>query len=265
MKGIPHGLKLLLGILLSLQQVPLQAAESPLVKPPLYIGIPTNRQPYSYRDANQQAHGLLVDAIKPVCQQMKVTCNFVTGNFDELIQDLQHIKLNAVAVVDAFIFPEIDGLKLTRPLCHIEPAFIQAKSAPARNKPEDFQGATIGMLEGSIFHTYLLDTYSSQARLMPYSLLEDAIFDLTFKRVDAVLADESFIKARVLDTPLGKYASFTTTRIEAPELPATSMVLALREQDDDLFKELDKALQATPQDQTCLQLLTTANAKQAKE
>ncbi|OQX03151.1 MAG: hypothetical protein BWK73_40495 [Thiothrix lacustris] len=171
-------------------------------KSPLYIGIPSSRQPYAYLDAQKQAEGILVDAIRAACQQMQTNCEFATGSPDQLLQDLQTLKLNALLVVDAFIAPEVDKLQLTQPICKPQPVFIQRANAPTRSKPEDFRGTTLGVAEGSIFHIYLLDEYSNQARLKTYPFMDNAVFDLVFGRLDALFAEEALIQARIMDTPL---------------------------------------------------------------
>lgn len=230
-------------------------------KPPLHIGIPVSRRPYAYLDTEKQPAGILVNAIQRLCQQMKVTCSFDTGNPEQLLLDLQAVKLNAVLIVDTFIAPEVDKIKLTPPLCKPAPMFIQKAGTPARSKPEDFRGNTLAVQEGSIFHIYLLDEYSGQTRLKPYPFMDNAVFDLVFGRLDALFADEAFIQSRITGTALQGYVQFTTTRLDVPELPATAMTLAVREQDNNLFKELATALQTTSSGKACAQLLATDTAK----
>ena len=230
-------------------------------KAPLHIGIPTSRRPYAYLDAKKQPAGILVDMMQRICEQMQASCSFDAGNPEQLLMDLQAVKLNAVLIVDAFIVPEVDKIKLTPPLCKPTPQFIQKADAPIRSKPEDFRGATLAVQEGSIFHIYLLDEYSGQTRLKPYLFMENAVFDLVFGRLDTLFADEAFIRSRITDTALQDYVRFTTTDLKAPEFPATAMTLALREQDSELFRNLEAALQALSSGQPCKQLLPTDKTK----
>lgn len=263
-----YGLRGCFLIVLNLMSLTIGAeSAAPMVteKSPLYIGIPPSRQPYSYLDAQKQAAGIVVDAIRSACQQMQTSCEFVAGTPDQLLQDLQTVKLNALVVVDAFIAPEVDKLKLTQPICRPQPMFIQKAHAPTRSKPEDFRGTTLGVAEGSIFHIYLLDEYSNQARLKTYPFMDNAIFDLVFGRLDALFAEEALIHARIMDTPLDGYLQFRTTAADEQTLPPTAMRLAVRDLDNDLLKALDTALQATLKEQTCAQLLATHQTKSTKK
>lgn len=231
----------------------------------LQIGIPVSRRPYAYLDTQKQPAGILVAVIQQVCQQIQANCQFTGGNTEQLIQDLQTIKLNAVLIVDDFIMPDVDKVKLTTPLCTLKPAFLQKAGAPPRHKPEDFRGSTLAMQEGSIFHIYLLDEYSSQARLKPHPFMENAIFDLVFGRLDALFADEAFIQAQIIQTALNGYVEFMLTPVETAAIPPTAMTLAIRDQDHDLFKALEIALPNIKASQPCASLLSTANTQPAKE
>lgn len=255
-------------MLLNLLCLPVGAESTTSVvteKPPLYIGIPPKRPPYAYLDAKKQAAGILVDAVRASCQHMQVSCEFVSGTPEQLLQDLQAVKLNALLVVDTFMAPEVDKLQLTQPICKPKPMFIQRANAPTRSKPEDFRGTTLGVLEGSIFHIYLLDEYSSQARLKAYPFIDNAVFDLVFGRLDALFAEEALIKARITDTSLEGYLHFKVIEADPKTLPTTAMVLALREQDTDLLKDMNNALQATLKGQNCAQLLAAPTTKPTKK
>ena len=164
--------------------------------------------------------------------------------------------------------PDTSALKLSKPLCRISPLFIQKKSAPTRSKPEDFKDTIIGVQEGSVFHKYLADSYSGVAQLKPYPLLESAIMDLVFDRVDAVLGDAATLNARVFDTQLDEYAGIVATGLEVPDFPNTTMTLALRERDvslaqteqgKDRFARLSQSLKDLNTDRTCVQLLLDAD------
>lgn len=220
----------------------------------LQIGIPLSRQPYAYLDKNKQPAGVLVNLIQHICQQIQATCTFGGGETEQLITDLQAIKLNAVLITDDFLMPAVDKLKLTQPLCKPEPEFIQKAHQPARSKPEDFRGKTIAVQEGSIFHVYLLDEYNSQSRLIPYPFMSNAVFDLVVGRVDALFAEEAFVQTQILDTGLNGYIDFSKMPIEMADIPATAMTLAVREQDSELATTLETALSKMPKEQTCLQL-----------
>ena len=247
--------------------------------PVLYIGIEKKRMPYAYFDENQHPAGVIVAMIKNICRAEGLSCQFVGGSFNEHLQAVRNIKLNAVMVLDQSLPPEVYALNLThppdtsaltlsKPLCGISPLFIQKKSTPIRTKLEDFKDTIIGVQEGSVFHKYLADNYGGLAQLKPYPLLESAIMDLVFDRVDAVLGDAATLNARVFNTQLDEYAGIVASEIEVLDLPNTTMTLALRERDvssalneqgKDRFARLSLALKDMNNGRTCVQLLLDAD------
>jgi ABC-type amino acid transport substrate-binding protein len=257
---------------LALLAAALAAGRAPAAPPPppLVIGLEQNRKPYSDFDVNQQAHGLAAAALDASCRARLGGCRFVGGVIADLLRDLQNLKLNTVVIIDAALPPGVSGLKLihptnldhlklTPPLCRLQPAYLQKKTAPARTRPEDFQGAVIGVQAGSLYHQYLAngqDGPSGQggrARPKPYPLLEAAIVDLVFERIDAVLADRAFLDARVVNTGLAAYAGLAVVDPGPLQLPAAGMTLAVRERDTELLKQLSGIAAAT-QNQVCAQL-----------
>ncbi|SJM93224.1 transporter substrate-binding domain-containing protein [Crenothrix polyspora] len=252
------------------------AEETSLPRPSLYIGIENNRKPYVYFDANRQAQGFLVTTIQSACEQLDLKCHFVGGRPENLLLNLQNIKLNAVLLLDSALPPKVDALKLThppnidhlkftKPLCQLVPVLLHKKQAPARTKPEDFKNTTIGVQEGTVFHSYLVAKYSGVAHIKAYPLLESAIIDLVFNRLDGVLGEKTFFKARVFDTLLDEYAELTSTPADIQDLSTTRIVLAVREHDTDLLKQLNAAL-APPASTTkaCTELLASASVKPVK-
>ncbi|CAA6828340.1 MAG: L-arginine-binding protein [uncultured Thiotrichaceae bacterium] len=227
----------------------------------LYFGIENNRIPYSNLDDKQQPYGALIDATRHICKNIKAECEFVPGDFDQLMQDVQTYKLQGLIVIDTFLLPETDRLKLTPALCKIQPVFIQKRQGKHRSQKEDFKNTTIGVLEGSLLHFYLLDEYSNHSRIKSYPLLESGVFDLFSGRITALFTDQAFFTERVKKTLFGneeKEFSMIAMKTTKITLPDTSMRLALREQDNELYEELTKVIQAQGKTPACIDLLTSS-------
>ncbi|HHC74119.1 MAG TPA: transporter substrate-binding domain-containing protein [Thiothrix sp.] len=109
--------------------------------------------------------------------------------------------------MDNILIPEVDQVSLSSPMCRMKPVFVIHATKKIANSIDDFRSATIGVRKGSTFHFYLLNEYSSIAKIKAYSLLENAIFDLSFDRVDAVLMDQTFFSGRIKPTPIANKES----------------------------------------------------------
>lgn len=211
----------------------------------LHIGIEDNRVPYSFLDANQQPTGILVHGIKQLCEKIKAECSFHIKGFDQMLQELQTLQLQSMTIIDSLVLPDIDQLSLTTPICRIEPVFIQRQTNKPRTQPEDFRQSTLGVLGGSLLHLYLLDEYSSYARLKPYLILESGILDLLSGRIDGLFADRAFFNARIDATSLVQDNSpeqLNAFAVSNVELEGTTMALAIHVENTDLIKRLAKAI-----------------------
>lgn len=231
----------------------LRAQDAAAEKAQLYIGIAKNRQPYAYMDKAQQPQGTLLEKLDTLCDKIGASCKYVAGNFDQLLKDIQAYKLHGLLIIDHFVAPEIDRIRLTPPLCQLQPVFIQRQDN-LREQQEDFRGTTIGVGYGSLLHLYLLDEYSSLSRLRPYYTLENGVFDLVSGRIDALFAEQAFFRARVAPTALtnpDNPARLAIRKIGAPEFPATSMTLAVQERNQELLKAFTEAIQADGKTPAC--------------
>ncbi len=241
--------------------------EKKVEKKQLYIGVETHRIPYSYVNDEQQVRGILVEAATQLCERINAQCTFVTNHFSSLLQQLATQQLHAVINIDTVLLPKIDKLRVSAPLCRIIPVFIQQKSSN-KKVPDDFKNTTIGVLEGSLLHFYLLDHYSSLARLKAYPVLESGVFDLISGRIDALYADEAFFQQRVATTSLVRDITPPLLIAEQDEqavLAPISMALALRENDNELFSTIEKALSDKNQPPDCASLLQPEKHPQSKQ
>lgn len=213
------------------------------------IGTENRRQPYTYLDSERRYSGILVEHVKKICETEKIACDFTSNDFYGLLGDLQDYRLNTMIVVDSLVLPEIDNVILSKPLCNISSVFIQKNTGSVKTEKEDFQRSTIGVLKGSLHHFYLLDEYSSLARLKSYELLESGVVDLVFGRIDALFADEAFFNVRIQSTSLGgedKANRFVAVKVGQSELSPTAMRLAVRDNDAELLAVLDKNIPDNP-------------------
>lgn len=161
--------------------------------PQLYFGIEHGRLPYSDFTNGVEAKGILVNALRDICQEIIADCNFVGGESGELLELLKSAKIDAVMVIDSILLPDVDQVRLTSPLCRIQPLFMQRTLSPTAERLVN--RSTIAVQQDSVLHLHLLDEYGGRAMIAPYPMLEGALFDLSFGLVDALFIDEAFFKS----------------------------------------------------------------------
>ena len=210
-----------------------------------YIGVEDKRIPYSYLGEDKKPMGILIDQVKTLCHHLDTKCHFVTGEMEHLLSKLRARELNFILIQDFFILPKIDKIILTPPICNIKPVFLQKKLAKLKVKAKDFKGKIIGVQRASLLHLYLLENYNSFATLKPYIQLESAVFDLISGRIDALFADEAFIKKRVLTTSFGESGNplaLISLNIETVKITKPTMRLAFREDDKKIMQQIKNIL-----------------------
>lgn len=204
----------------------------------LHIGVETKRIPYSYKGQGSTGKGLLADYLQSVCKSAKFDCKIWSNSFDGLVDELKRARVDAMVVIDAIVFSDIDTIKLSDPLCQLEPIFIQPRSAPQRETADAFAALHIGVLGNSVMHFYLLEKYGAETRLKNYPVLEAGIFDLTSGRIDAIFTDKLFFQTRVLNTPYGR-ANHPQQLID---VTVDLTVAELKDKSEDNLKDLPAGL-----------------------
>lgn len=168
-----------------------------------YIGLTKNDHPYSSVDNNGKVDGILINFTDTICKHLNRVCKYDHSNYFQLLKFLQTKRINALIISDHIAIPEIDNLLLTPPICEISPVFIyKSISDIDLSEKKGFSGLNIGVKENSSLHLYLLNHYP-ESNIKKYSIMESAIFDLYFNRLDTILSDEAFYQDKVYNTPLG--------------------------------------------------------------
>ena len=231
------------------------------------FGMEINHMPYTGLDNDTKAVGLLITSISKLCKKIQIKCEFVSDNFIKMLRDIHLDKLDALVIVDQLILPKTDKLQLTIPLCKIEPVFIHSSGVSKSIKVEDLAGTTIGVKEGSRLHFYLIEKYTPDVIIKPYSLQQSGLFDLLTQRIDrlatykalasANLAKMSFAKESYISTSLSTKdnSNKESNRLNEERFLSTQMTLALRDDDRQLYEKLTQAIQARGQMPYCSDLL----------
>lgn len=224
-------------------------SQKEIIQQQIRIGISNRKQPYTYISEEQEYSGILIDETKRLCSIAEIGCEFTANDFHQLLEDLQAFKVNAFIVVDSMVLSEIDQVVLSKPLCTATPVFIQKNTQQTKTEKADFQRSTIGVLEASLHHFYLLDEYNHLARVKSYDLLESGVLDLFFGRIDSLFTDEAFYEARIRGTSLGdtdQTGQLVPVKVGQPELSPTAMRLVFRQNDAELLAVFDKNIPTSP-------------------
>jgi polar amino acid transport system substrate-binding protein len=200
------------------------------------------RPPYNYLDANNELAGFEIDLGRDLCARMKVTCRFVTQDWDGLIPGLLNHQYDAIMAALEITDEGREKISFTRPYIRMPSAFMASRQSSITNTtPDGLAGKTIGVESGGAHESYLDEVYK-RSDIRPYATLEEAILDLAEGRLDLVIGDKDalvdFLKSR-------KEGQCCRLIADAPHDPAffgDGIGIGLRKQDVDLKAMFEKAL-----------------------
>ncbi len=211
------------------------------------------RPPYNYLENNELA-GFEIDLGRALCERMKVTCHFMTQDWDAMIPGLLDHQYDAIMAAMEISDEAREKIAFSEPYVRMPSAFVAARKSDIKDlSPDGLAGKKIGVVAGGAHQAFVEDIYSkSEARTFP--TLEDAILDLAEGRVDVVIGD----KDEATDF-LGKNKEGQCCRMiaDVPRDPAyfgEGIGIGLRKQDKDLKSMFDKALADLKADGTFAQI-----------
>ncbi len=152
----------------------------------LKIGTEGAYPPFNNLTADGKLEGFDVDIAKALCEEMKVTCEFVTQDWDGIIPALQAGKFDAIVASMSITPDRLEKVDFTDPYYVNSLVFIAPKDSDT--DPSTVGNMVIGVQEGTIAAIFAEETYPD-ADVKAYPTQLEAWADLDTGRVDAVLAD----------------------------------------------------------------------------
>ncbi|WP_158873836.1 ABC transporter substrate-binding protein [Antarcticirhabdus aurantiaca] len=207
------------------------------------IGTEGAYPPFNFLDASGQLQGFDVDVAKALCEQMKVTCTFVTQDWDGMIPALQNGNFDAL-IASMSITPEREEQ------IAFTDKYYQTPPAIAVPKDSDIAEPTAAALDGKVIgaqtattHLQAAESLFPDAEVRPYPTAEEYKLDIDSGRVDAVV-DDVVVLSEWLKSDAGACCKLLGT------LPADSAIygkgigIGLRKGDEKLRTMFNEAIQA---------------------
>ena len=201
------------------------------------------RPPYNYIDNNELA-GFEIDLGRALCAQMKVTCTFVTQDWDGLISGLRHDRFDAIMAAMEITDARREKIDFSKPYVRMPPAFIAStKSGLTDATPNGLAGKSIGVESDSAEQQFVEDVYK-QSDLHRYGTLEDAELDLAEGRIDTVVGDKDVLDAFLKTRREGRCCRFMADVPRDANYFGDGIGIGLRKSDPALKTRFDAALDA---------------------
>ncbi|SMF71044.1 amino acid ABC transporter substrate-binding protein, PAAT family [Tistlia consotensis] len=165
---------------------------------PLKIATEGAYPPFNYLDDQGKVQGFEIDLARAMCDEMKVTCEFVVQDWDGLIPGLLSQKYDAI-IASLYITDERrQRIAFSDKYYQVPARFVVPKSSDLKITPEGMKGAVVGTQRATSFERFLRDRFPG-IDLRVYATMDEAYLDLKSGRIDALMGDvvaasEGFLK-----------------------------------------------------------------------
>lgn len=209
----------------------------------LVIGTEGAYPPFNNLQADGTLVGFDIDIAKALCEEMKVTCEFVTNDWDGIIPALQAKKFDAI-VASMSITPErAEQVDFTNKYYNTPPAIAVPKDSPIKDVSEaSLKGKTIGA-QSSTSHANFAEKHMPSAELKLYPTADEYKLDIGNGRIDAVV-DDVIVLSDWIKSDAGSCCKILTTMPLDAEVYGPGLGIAVRKGEADLVKKFNDAIAA---------------------
>jgi lysine/arginine/ornithine transport system substrate-binding protein len=214
-------------------------------QPVVRIGKLADYAPFEYKDASGKLQGMEIEIGQKMCAQMKVTCQWVTMDFDALIPALKAKQIDAVLAQMSKTPEREKSVDFTRIFTTAPVQLVAKKGSNISPIPATLRGKTIGVQTASTHESYLrtrLPTSKSGIDVKVYQTLDEAWLDLESGRIDAVFADSTVAYDWLAKTGLKEGFDFAGKPIDDAEIFGAGTAIAVRKGDAKLKTQFDQAI-----------------------
>lgn len=228
--------------LLSLLAAPAIAQED-TAREKLVIGTEGAYPPFNVLEANGELTGFDVDIARALCDEMKVSCTFVTNEWDGMIPALQSKKFDAI-IASMSITPErLEQVDFSKKYYNTPPAVAVPKdSSITEATPEALAGKVIGAQVSTTFANYT-EKHMPDADLKLYPTAEEYKLDMQNGRIDAAI-DDVVVLSEWLKTDDGACCKIIGTLPGDEAVFGPGLGIAVRKGETALVEKLNAAIAA---------------------
>ncbi|KPF47030.1 ABC transporter substrate-binding protein [Rhizobium sp. AAP43] len=215
-------------------------AGSAMAQEKLIIGTEGAYPPFNNLEADGTLVGFDIDIAKALCEEMKVTCEFVTQDWDGIIPALQAKKFDAI-IASMSITPErLEKVDFSKKYYNTPPAIAVPKDSPITDLA-GLKGKTLGA-QSSTTHANYAEKHMADSELKLYPTADEYKLDVEGGRVDAVI-DDIVVLSEWVKSDAGKCCKILTPLETDVEINGQGAGIAVRKGETALADKLSAAIE----------------------
>ncbi len=206
------------------------------------IGTEGAYPPFNFTDSDGQLKGFDVEIAQALCDQMEVTCEFVTQDWDGIIPALQANKYDAIIASMSITEERMQQVDFTDKYYNTPPALaVLADSELTEASLTALDGMVVGA-QSSTTHSNFAEEKLEGAEVRLYPTPAEYQADLEAGRVDAVIDDVVVLSEYVEGTDGAVKILGTLT--PDPVINGAGAGIAIRKGEDELREKFNAAIDA---------------------
>src|SRR5262249_12325652 len=199
--------------------------------------------PFSFYTADGKLTGFDVDIARALCDAAKLSCEFVTLDYDGMVPALDQGKIDAIDAGMPITEKRKKALAFTDSYRSPDKRFVTCRPADIKDiSPEALKSRVIGTQSGTSSVDYF-KAYYPGADIRLYKSMDEAFQDLAAGRLDAAMATEP-VGYTFISKPENKGCDFVGPRIADKKLFGAGVGIAFRKTDTALVARMNEALKA---------------------
>nr|WP_316654458.1 ABC transporter substrate-binding protein [uncultured Gellertiella sp.] len=209
----------------------------------LIIGTEGAYPPFNNLEADGSLTGFDIDIAKALCDQMKVTCEFVTQDWDGIIPALQAKKFDAIVASMSITDERKQKVSFSKKYYNTPPAIAVPKDSPLTEATEAaLSGKTLGA-QSSTTHANYAEAHMKGAELKLYPTSDEYKLDISNGRIDAVI-DDVVVLSQWTKSDAGSCCKILGTLPIDPVINGEGAGIAVRKGEEALADRFSAAIDA---------------------
>ncbi|MGM0538880.1 MAG: ABC transporter substrate-binding protein [Thermodesulfobacteriota bacterium] len=207
------------------------------------IGTEGAYPPFNYIDQEGNLKGFDVEIARALCDAADLECEFVIQDWDGMIPGLLAKKYDAIIASMSITEERKQKVDFTDKYYQTPARFVKHKDDEVEISKQGLKDKSVGVQRATVSANFINDNFGDTVKVKPYATQEEANMDLVSGRVDLVFADAVVLLEGFLNTEDGQDYEFVGPGYTDEEWFGEGIGIAVRKQDDELRKTLNKAIQ----------------------
>ena len=197
--------------------------------------------PFNSITADGELQGFDVDIAKALCEKMGVAPEFVVQDWNGIITGLLAKKYECIISSMSITDERKKKVAFTDPYYQVPARFVTLKGSGLEISREGLQGKRVGVQRATTYANYLEGEYGGVVEIVYYDTIDDHNMDLANGRVDAVLG-QAYLMGEWMEKPEAKDFVIVGEPVTDVKYIGYGAGIAVRQEDQELRKRLDRAL-----------------------